>query len=191
MNIIETYGRYVENLSNTNPEKARKLLKTGWQAQNLKYKYMPDKRLLPADRYLAQFMMDRMLEPLKHPEKSAIVSIFTPCELIQEAGLSPYNVESFSSYLNGSHAEQTFLRHAENEGLSETLCSYHKTFLGAAQKGLLKKPRCIVYTNLTCDANLVTFQYLAKLYQVPAFFIDVPGTVSEENVDYVAEQLKN
>lgn len=96
MNIIEIYGKYVEQLSENKPETARKLLKTGWQAQNLKFKYIPDKRLLPADQYLAQFMMDMMLEPLKDPEHSVIVSIFTPCELIQEAGLSPYNVESRS-----------------------------------------------------------------------------------------------
>lgn len=190
MNIIETYGKYVEQLSENKPETARKLLKTGWQVQRLKSKYLPDKRLLQADQYLAQFMMDRMLAPLKDSEHSAIVSIFTPCELIQEAGLSPYNVEGFSCYLNGSHAEQAFLRQAEHSGLSETLCSYHKTFIGAAQKGLLPRPKCIVYTNLTCDANLLTFQYLAEMYEVPSFFIDVPVTVSEDSVKYVADQLK-
>lgn len=190
MNIIETFGKYVEQLSEDKPETARKILKTGWQAQNLRFKYMPDKRLMPADQYLAQFMMDMMIEPLKHPENSVIVSIFTPCELLQEAGLSPYNVESISSYLNGSHAEQFFLRQAENSGLSETLCSYHKACIGAAQTGLLPKPKCIVYTNLTCDANMLTFKYLADMYDVPSFFIDVPLDVSEASVDFVAKQLK-
>lgn len=190
MNVIENYGKYVEQLSETKPEAARKLLKTGWQLQNFKNKHMPDKRLIPADQYLAGFMMDAMLAPLNDPEHSVIVSIFTPCELIQEAGLASYNVEGFSCYLNGSHAEQTFLRQAEHSGLSETLCSYHKTFIGAAQKGLLPKPKCIIYTNLTCDANLLTFRYLADLYQVPSFFIDVPVTVSEDSVEYVADQLK-
>lgn len=190
MSIIQTYGKYVEQLSENKPEAARKLLKTGWQAQNLKLKHIPDKRLLPADQYLAQFMMDMMLAPLKDPDHSAIVSIFTPCEPVQEVGLSPYNVEGFSCYLNGSHAEQAFLRQAEHSGLSETLCSYHKTFIGAAQKGLLPRPRCIVYTNLTCDANLLTFKYLSDMYEVASFFIDVPMTVSEESVAYVADQLK-
>ena len=57
---------------------------------------------------------------------------------------------AFSCYLSGSQAERGFLQQAENTGISETLCSYHKTFLGAAQKGVLPKPKCIVYTNLTC-----------------------------------------
>ena len=56
---------------------------------------MQDKRLMPADRHLANLMMDTMLRPLQKPEDSVIVSIFTPCEMMQEVGLHPYNVEGF------------------------------------------------------------------------------------------------
>ena len=190
MDIIETFGRTLQDLSETNPGRARRVLKIGWQAQNLRLKLLPDKRLQPADRYLTRLMMETMLKLLQRPEDSVIVSIFTPCELIQEAGLHPYNVEGFSAYLNGSGAEQRFLRQAEESGLSETLCSYHKAFIGAACNDLLPKPRCIVYTNLTCDANLLTFRYLADRYQVPCFFLDVPFQPCEENVRYVADQFR-
>lgn len=113
-----------------------------------------------------------------------------PCELLQEAGLSPYNAEAFSCYLSASRAERGSLQQAENAGVSETLCSYHKTFLGAAQRGLLPKPRCIVYTSLMCDANLLTFRTLARMYGVPLFAIDVPLRQTEDNVKYVAGQLR-
>ena len=191
MKIIETYGNYIEKWSNENPGRARWLLKTGWKAQNLKFRFAPDKRLMSAEQYLARLMMDTMIRPLERPEESAIVSIFTPCEILQEAGLHPYNVEGFSCYLSASKAERAFLQQAENTGISETLCSYHKTFLGAAQKGLLPKPKCIVYTNLTCDANLLPFRTLADFYQVPVFAIDVPWNQTTENVQYVADQLKD
>jgi len=36
MEIIETFGHYVENLTDKKPQSARRLLKTGWEAQNLK-----------------------------------------------------------------------------------------------------------------------------------------------------------
>ena len=108
MQIIETYGKYIEKWANTNPDRARVLLKLGWEAQNLKYKFTPDKRLLPADRYLAHLMMNTMLMPLKNPQECAIVSIFTPCEILHEAGLHPYNVEAFSCYLSASNAERAF-----------------------------------------------------------------------------------
>ncbi len=190
MQVVETFGRRVEALSEQDGAHAQRLLRTGWEAQNLRFHLFPEKRLLPADRYLAQIMMDAMLAPLKKPEESAIVSVFTPCELLQEVGLNPYNVEGFSCYLSASRAERGFLQQAENAGISETLCSYHKTFIGAAEKGVLPKPKCIVYTNLTCDANLLTFRRLAELFQVPSFAIDVPMQQTEENVAYVAEQLR-
>jgi benzoyl-CoA reductase/2-hydroxyglutaryl-CoA dehydratase subunit BcrC/BadD/HgdB len=190
MPVVDVFGESVEKLSDTNLSRARWLLKTGWEAQDLKYKFHPDKRLIPADRYLAGLMMDTMLSPLKKPEESAIISIFAPCEMLQEAGLHPYSAESISCYLSGSKAERLFLQQAENSGIAETLCSYHKTFYGAAEKGLLPKPRCIVYTTIMCDANMLTFRALAELYQVPVFAIDVPLQQTEDNVKYVAEQLE-
>ncbi|MCC8168237.1 MAG: 2-hydroxyacyl-CoA dehydratase family protein [Clostridiales bacterium] len=191
MQVVETFGHYVEERSKASPERARRLLKTGWEVQDLRFRFAPEKRLIPADRYLAHEMMQMMLAPLKHPEDSAIVSVFTPCELIQEAQLAPYNVEGFSCYLSASKAERAFLQMAEDNGISETLCSYHKTFLGAALSGLLPKPRCIVYTSLACDANLLTFRRLAELYEVPIFAIDVPMKQTKGNVDYVADQLRD
>ena len=191
MKIVETFGHYVEKWSESSPEKARRLLRTGWEAQDLKFRFLPERALNPSDRYLARMMMDAMLYPLKDPEHCAIVSIFTPCEMLQETGLHPYNVEGFSCYLSASGAERAFLQASEDSGLSETLCSYHKTFIGAAQTGLLPKPKCIVYTNLACDANLLTFRRLAEFYRVPSFAIDVPVKQSEENVKYVADQLRD
>ncbi len=190
MSIVESFGHSVEKLGETSPKKARQLLKAGWKAQNLKFRYFPDKRLLPADQRLATIMMDAMLKPLQKPEDSVIVSVFTPCELMQTVHLHPYNVESFSCYLTASHAAQSSLQQAESEGIAETLCSYHRVFVGAADGNLLPKPRCIVYTNLVCDANLVTFRYLAERFQVPSFFLDVPMQQNEANVRYVADQLR-
>ena len=190
MQVVQTFGRVVSQWSEPHPDRAQGLLKLGWEAQNLKNRVLPDKRLLPADQYLATVMMDAMLKPLQKPESSAIVSVFTPSEILLEAGLNPYNVEGFSCYLSGSQAERIFLQQAENAGISETLCSYHKTFLGAADKGVLPRPKCIVYTNLTCDANLLTFRRLAEMYKVPYFSIDVPMQQNEDNIAYVADQLR-
>ena len=165
-------------------------MRTGWQAMGLKFRFAPDKRLMPADRYLAQMMMKAMLAPLKAPEQSAMVSIFVPCELVQEVGLAPYNVEGFSCYVAATSAEQGCIEAAHEAGVPETLCSYHRTFLGAARRGLLPKPRCIVYTNVACDANLITFRTLAQHFGVPSFAIDVPREQTEDAVRIVERQMR-
>ena len=71
MQVVETFGRHVEAWSNTRPGRARKLLRTGWEAQNLKNRLWPDKRLLPADRELAAIMRDAMPYPVVKPDLRA------------------------------------------------------------------------------------------------------------------------
>ena len=191
MDVVETFGNAVDKLTDDNPARGRWLLKTGWEAMNLKFKYLPDRRTFPSDRFLAHMMMDAMLAPLQRPEDAAMVSIFVPCELIQEVGLNPYNVEGFSCYVEASNAEQSCIHAAEDDGIADTLCSYHKTFIGAAQRGLMPKPRLIVYTNVSCDANMLTFRKLSDLFNVPVFNIDVPTTPCEEAVAYVERQMRD
>lgn len=106
MNIVDVFGGYVDKFSQTSPSRAALAARTGWEAQKIRQKLTTDKMLMPADRYLAELMMNTMIRPLKTPDQSAIVSIFTPCELLQEVGLNPYNVEGFSCYLAGTHIER-------------------------------------------------------------------------------------
>lgn len=191
MDIVELFGKYLQRLCESNhPKAAGWLLKTGWRMQGFRLTHFPDKRLSEADRFVGSFMMRTMMAPLIRPEKSVMVSIFTPCEIMQEAGLVPYNVEGYSSYLSGSKGEGVCVQAAEKMGIPETLCSYHKTFIGAETFGVLPKPRFIVYTNAICDANMLTFKHLEKRFGVPAFFLDVPSDYSEESLDLVEKQLR-
>lgn len=135
--------------------------------------------------------MDMMLSPLKSPESSAIVSILTPCELMHLFGLHPYNAEAYSSFIGASACSDPFLRQTEANGIPETFCSFHRVFLGAAESGMLPRPKCIVSANLACDANQLTFKRMAAFYGVPHFTIEVPYTPGPAAVEYVAGQLKD
>lgn len=190
MNIVKTYGSEVQRISTVNPERARKLLLLGWHAQNFKFRRLPNKGLPPSQQYLAQMTMDAMIAPLAHPEDSVMVSLFTPCEVLGGLGLRPYSPEGFSCYISASAAENAYLQQAESSGIPETLCSYHRVFLGAAENGLMPKPRFIINTTLACDANLLTFKYMSKFYGVPQFVLDIPFEKTPESVAYVVRQLK-
>lgn len=191
MSAAEKLGEIVDSrLAKGRPDSARHWLTAGWEGQRVLFHIAPHRELYPADQYLAQLMMHTMLRPLEDPEDSAIISIFVPCELLQEAGLHPYNAEAFSCYLSATFCEDSCIQCAEESGISDTLCSYHRTFIGAAKAHLLPRPRAVVYTNLTCDANLVTFRELADFYQIPSFRIDVPSSMDEETVSFVADEMR-
>lgn len=190
MELIEWFGGEVTRLALTNPARARRLLLTGYRA-NLAALHLPamNPQLSPGRRYAAITVMKVIIRSLSRGENGALVSLFTPCEPLSAAGIAPYSLEAVSGYLAGTHCETRFQENAVEHGSPDTLCSYHRTFCGAAETGLLPPPRFIVYTSLACDGNMVTFPYLAKKFDVPCFFIDVPYEKSEDAVQDVARQL--
>ena len=190
MNIIDQFGTVVGNQSLKDPEKARRLLLTGYRLQEKRLQFFPDRELPPSGQYVARVVMKNIIQSLTKPEQAAMVSIFVPGELVTAAGLTPYSVEALSCFLAGTKCEQAFLRKTEEEGFPETMCSYHRVFLGAALTGILPKPKCMIYTNLACDGNMMTFPYLKDSYDCPGFYIDVPYEKNQESVLYVADQLR-
>ena len=127
---------------------------------------------------------------LAKPDDTALVSIFVPGELLTAAGITPYSVEAMSCFIAGTRCEQAFLAQTESEGFPETMCSYHRVFLGAALTGILPAPKCMIYTNLACDGNMITFPYLKEKYSCPGFYIDVSYEKTHSSIKYVANQLK-
>lgn len=190
MNIIEKFGDLVGDTALKDPEKARRLLLTGYHLQEKRLLLLPDRKLPSSGQYVARIVMKNMIQALSRPENAAMVSIFVPGELLTAAGLTPYSVEALSCFLAGTRCEQTFLRKTEEEGFPETMCSYHRVFLGAALSGILPKPNCMIYTNLACDGNMMTFPYLKQTYEIPAFYIDVPYEKNQDSITYVAGQLR-
>lgn len=190
MNIIDKFGNAVGRETMKDPEKARKLLLTGYRLQEKRLQLFPDKDLPDSGQYVAKVVMKNIIQALAKPENAAMVSIFVPGELLTAAGLTPYSVEALSCFMAGTKCEQALLRKTEEEGFPETMCSYHRVFLGAAMTGLVPKPKCTIYTNLACDGNMMTFPYLKEKYDCPGFYIDVPYEKNQESVKYVADQLR-
>ena len=189
--VIEKFGRYVSETTPKNPKKIRKLLGTAYSLNGFYMKHFPDKTLLPHQQYSSVACNDYMVQPFKHPENSALVNIFMPCELFHAIGMNFMFAEGLAGYLNGTHAEGVFIDSAEEYGVPKTFCSYHKAMIGAALTGVLPRLKLIVNTTLMCDANNLTFREIAKYWDVPHFTIDVPYGVTDSNVRYVADQLKD
>ena len=188
--IVASFGAWVQSTCEKDPVKARRWLARGYQAKELQIRHDPRLKDSPAARMVAAQTMRAMTLPLVHPERSAMASLFLPCEPLQVMGLYPYSCEGLGCFLSGTQAEQSFLQYAESQGLPDTFCSYHRVFIGAAEKGLMPKPQFILNTTLACDANLLTFRRLAEYFQVPQFVVDVPYETDDQAINYVADQLR-
>lgn len=190
MDIVYEFGRTIDLLAPKFPTTSRQVLLAGLRAFGWKLRHFPDHRLPPSRQYSAALMNRIICSVLAKSEKSAIVSVFQPCELLEAMDVIPMCAEMFAAYINGSYAEKTFAEASESAGIAETYCSYHKVLLGSAFLGMLPRPQMIVNTSLVCDANQLTFRTLAEHYHIPQFYVDVPPERSEESLHYVTGEMK-
>ena len=189
MKASEYFGGVVNKNFLNKPKFTRNFIKLGFGVQQYLLKHKPNPNHLPSQQYVTQISMQSILNALRHPKNSALVNIFTPCEPLHAMGVHPLCAEGFSSYLTGGHSEKGFLEYAEQLGVPETFCSYHKALIGAAESGVLPRPRFIVTTSTVCDANISSFRRIADYFGLQEFILDVPHDASGEAVSYVAGQI--
>lgn len=188
--IAEKFGKYINKITPENPERSRALLLASYKAYGLKLRLAPTKALPPSRQFAARYVNKAVQIMLSHPERAALVSVLMPCEMLEAMSVVPMCAEMYSCFINGAYAEPIFAETAEAEGIAESYCSYHKVLLGSAYSGVLPAPKFIVNTSLVCDANNLTFRELADFYRVPQFYVDVPLEQNEDNVAYVADELR-
>ena len=187
---IEALGRLISRQVAGHPDRARALLRTAYTLVGVQMKYFPPKNVLPARCAMQGDTARSMAAALGRPGRAACVNIFLPCEVLHALNIPPVLPEGLSCYLVSTAAERVFVEAAEERGVPESYCSYHKILLGLAETGVMARPRFILNTSLACDANQLTFRRLAEFWDVPRFTVDVPYAPSEESVAQVAEQLR-
>ncbi|HOA36613.1 MAG TPA: 2-hydroxyacyl-CoA dehydratase family protein [Bacillota bacterium] len=190
-NIIETFGRIVSVYVPKRPQVARRLLTAAYTLNGGLNTFFPVKGLSKVYARMNAAVSRMICHAFRQPERTVMVNIFFPCEILYAMDLTPMFPEGLSVYVANTACERVFAEKAENNYLPETFCSYHKIMIGLAETGVLPRPLLIANTTLACDANQLSFRRLAKFYQVPHVVVDVPYRADEEAVRYVAGQLKS
>lgn len=190
MFLVDKYINYVNHEVKKEPEKGWNWMVRGFQANKLKTRLLPNSGISKGYQKLERMMMGLVADSLGHEGSYVWGNIFAPEEIFQCFDRWTLSIECLSCYFSGYHLEDYFIDCAQNAGLAPTLCSYHKTFVGAVESGALKAPSYAVTTSLSCDGNLNTFRYLEKKIGAPFTFLDVPYDCDPESVDYLAKQLR-
>lgn len=189
MDIEKKYDDMIKKQSINNPDTAYKMINLGLFLEKQIVKFT-EKDMPKAYRKLSIIALDSVRNALKNPENTAWVNIFTPVEILQCFDIQPLSIECFSSFISGFQCEDFFNDYAENLGIAETLCSYHKGFIGAVESGVLPAAKYAVTTSTCCDANVNTFRYVSEKKNIDSYILDIPYEYSETTNQYVVSQLK-
>lgn len=189
MGAIQTYGNIIKKYAPDHPQAAFRMIKAGLVLERFRSRHLADKNLPAAYRYLNTYAVNEVLQALRRPDRTVWANIFAPVEILQCFGVHTLSIECLSSFLSGFTIENYFLDYAENEGISPTLCSYHKNFIGAIDSGIIPPAAYAVTTSTICDGNINTFRHLADRHSIPSFLLDIPDVWSEDAEQYVVSQL--
>lgn len=188
MDVVKVYANIIKK-NMDNPEKVSKLINFGLSATYYYVSLFKDKRIPKSLHYLNKYCIKSIKDSLVNFQNSVWVNLFAPSEFLIAMDIKPLFIEAYSSFMSGFLIEDYLIDTAESRGISNTLCSYHKTFIGANELNILKKPKFMITTSMICDANIPTFKYLSKKRGVPLYIIDIPYKYSKEAVVYVKKQL--
>lgn len=189
MSIVKKYEELTKKEAETNPEKAYKMIKLGLFLEKQIVK-LSSKEVPKAYTKLSLIAINSILRALKEPENSAWINIFTPVEILQCFDINPLSIECMACFMSGFECEDFVNEYAENIGIAETLCSYHKGFIGTVESGILPKPKFAFTTSTCCDGNVNTIRYLAKKHSLDSYILDIPYEYSLKSEKYVVTQLK-
>lgn len=190
MPAAKTYGNIIKKIAPEHKTAAFRMIKAGLHLEKFRTGHFLDKKIPDAYQYLNNYAIGNVLEALQRPEQTAWVNIFTPVEILQCFDLYCLSAEALSSYLSGFYIEDSLIDHAESEGIASTLCSYHKTFIGAIDSGIIPPAAFATTTSMICDGNVNTFRHLSQKHHVPCYMLDIPNDYSPDALHYVVDQLE-
>ncbi|MDR0875808.1 MAG: 2-hydroxyacyl-CoA dehydratase family protein [Clostridiales Family XIII bacterium] len=191
MGVVEKYGALIRKTAVRHPGRARRLIRIGLLYERARLRAKRGGPVPKALNELNRLAIRSVARALGDPQNAAWVNLFAPAELLHGFDLTPMSIEVFTAFAGGFHIEDFLLRRAEAMGMSDTLCSYHKGFLGAVDADLLETPRVSITTTLACDCNANTFRYLSARTGDEAFILDIPYENSETSVSYAAAQIED
>ncbi len=185
---VDVFGNLVSAQVRKNPHRARSLLTAAyegvWASGALPRSGLPGVQA----RYVGH-IAHVIARSLAHPERSVLVNVYFPHELLDAFGVKPLFPEGVAVYVANTSCSSVFAQIAEEQGVPESFCSYHKVMLGMAQAGVIGRPLMVANTTLACDANQVSFRAVAEALKAPQIVVDVPHEGGPDAVDYVESQL--
>ena len=113
-----------------------------------------------------------------------------PFDLLNVMGITSCFVEFVGAALAATGTADPFLEEAEQAGFVGDTCGYHRTVMGAARKNIMPEPDFLIATTCPCSGGIAIMENLADLFNKDLFVLNVPQEDSEQNVAYLADQIK-
>jgi benzoyl-CoA reductase/2-hydroxyglutaryl-CoA dehydratase subunit BcrC/BadD/HgdB len=113
-----------------------------------------------------------------------------PFDLLNAMDITSCFVEFVGAALASAGLANSFLEEAEKAGFVGDTCGFHRAVIGAARKGIMPEPDFLIASTCPCSGGIAVLENLAHLFKKDLFVLNVPQEETEQNVRYLADQIK-
>jgi benzoyl-CoA reductase/2-hydroxyglutaryl-CoA dehydratase subunit BcrC/BadD/HgdB len=106
-------------------------------------------------------------------------------------GITSCFVEFVGAALASTGMADPFLEEAEQAGFVGDTCGFHRAVIGAARKGIMPEPDFLIASTCPCSGGIAVLENLAHMFNKDLFVLNVPQEESEQNIRYLADQIKD
>jgi len=124
-------------------------------------------------------------------EHVAWCGLAVPFDLLNAMDITSCFVEFVGAALASAGLADPFLEEAEQAGFVGDTCGFHRAVIGAARKGIMPEPDFLIASTCPCSGGIAVLENLAHMFNKDLFVLNVPQEESEQNVQYLADQIKN
>ncbi len=161
--------------------------------QRLKeYDESPDPTVLRSDKLLDELQKERfeLLLDTCQRGKPSVEAEFALGRITRAMGLERY---AFPEMVDDARGYAQYKAVLERRGFPEQCCERAIAQVGMFELGELPIPTVMLNENCGCDADAHHRTTLAKMYNIPVFFIDIPlnedDKPSLESLNYIVDQI--
>jgi benzoyl-CoA reductase/2-hydroxyglutaryl-CoA dehydratase subunit BcrC/BadD/HgdB len=148
-----------------------------------------------SDKIYYQMLSDYYTRLMKAHEEGDFVAahtIFFPVEILYAMDIVPMHTELTSwmaALFSGSCAD--LLSSSAEVGLAPEICSPYRVLTGALSTDSIPHPDVILWTNMICDNAAKSGELVMHLSDCPGFFVDCPFQQTDEENEYLKDELKD
>jgi benzoyl-CoA reductase/2-hydroxyglutaryl-CoA dehydratase subunit BcrC/BadD/HgdB len=124
-------------------------------------------------------------------DQVAWCGIAVPFDLLNAMGITSCFVEFVGAALASTGMADPVLEEAEQAGFVGDTCGFHRAVIGAARKGIMPEPDFFIASTCPCSGGIAVLENLAHMFNKDLFVLNVPQEESEQNVQYLADQIKD
>ncbi|MFO8101950.1 MAG: acyl-CoA dehydratase activase [Dehalococcoidia bacterium] len=174
----------------TGNDKLKSIIRASRRISRLTQQAFPERKSDALYYRMLNTYYERLMKAHDEGKIIAAHTVFFPAEVLYALDVVPMHTEATTWMITLFTGESSEIVTAGNQlGLASEICTPHRGLAGAFALGTIPRPDVMLWSNMVCDNTAKSGELIVNMLNIPGFFLDRPFKQSDEEVQYLTEEL--